>query len=147
MSTVPVPLPPAESQLSCLETAQSLGEGANLTSSIVGDGDSDRLPLPTPLRVAPYQPGLLFLEAGRAGSVGEESERTPAPKQAVVALVQCLPSAQPSRVWLTTPGLCCSGQKIGRPVPSSKTGTLKDPWRATFVDGPGSETIPGTFPG
>lgn len=78
MSTVPVPLPPAESQLSCLETAQSLGEGANLTSSIVGDGDSDRLPLSTPLRVAPYQPGLLFLEAGRAGSVvGEESERTP----------------------------------------------------------------------
>lgn len=39
------------------------------------------------------------------------------------------------------------GQKVDGPVPSSKTGMLKDLRRATSVDGPGSETIAGTFPG
>lgn len=43
--------------------------------------------------MAPYQPGLLCLEAGRTGSVGEETTLW-AQNQAVVALVQCLLSAQ-----------------------------------------------------
>ena len=87
----------------------------------MGDGESDRLHLPIPLRVAPYQPVLLWLEADRTGRVWEETHS---------GLRSGSGGTCPVLAVSTSPGEPDSELQA---VPSSKTGELKDMWHATSV--------------
>lgn len=71
---MPIPLSPQLSpghlgsawRLGWLSRLREPGESFNPTSSILGDGESRAdFPFPVPLRVVPYQPGLLLGEESR----------------------------------------------------------------------------------